>query len=57
MVEILHKKSTQRRKLNFRDKLLADKIRWYRRDRDFYPGRTGRKINGKFNLCIISGEI
>ncbi len=41
--EILHKKVTKRRKLNFRDKLLADKIRWYRRDRDLTQEQLAEK--------------
>jgi transcriptional regulator with XRE-family HTH domain len=52
MVEILHKKSAQRRKLNFRDKLLADKIRWYRRDRDFTQEELAEKL--MVNLTYVS---
>lgn len=50
--EILHKKSTQRRNLNYRDKLLADKIRWYRRDQDLTQEELAEKL--MVNLTYVS---
>jgi len=50
--EIPDKKSTRRRKLNYRDKLLADKIRWYRRDRDLTQEELAAKL--MVNLTYVS---
>ncbi len=50
--EILHKKSIQRRNLNYRDKLLADKIRWYRRDKDLTQEELAEKL--MVNLTYVS---
>lgn len=52
MVEELNKKSTKRRTLNFRDKQLADKIRWYRRDRNFSQEELAEKLG--VNLTYVS---
>ncbi len=50
--QLQQKKSTKRRKLNFRDKLLADKIRWYRRDRDLTQEQLAEKL--MVNLTYVS---
>ncbi len=52
MAEKPNKKSANRRTLNFRDKQLADKIRWYRRDRDFTQEELAEKLG--VNLTYIS---
>lgn len=52
MEEVQSKKSTKRRKLNWRDRQLADKIRWYRRDQDLTQEELADKLG--VNLTYIS---
>ncbi len=52
MEDTIHKKSTKRRKLNWRDKQLADKIRWYRRDRNLTQEQLAEKL--MVNLTYVS---
>lgn len=52
MEEKKSKKSTKRRKLNWRDKLLADKIRWFRRDRNLTQEELAEKL--RVNLTYVS---
>lgn len=46
------KKPDKRRSLNWRDKQLADKIRWYRRDRDLTQEELAEKLG--VNLTYVS---
>lgn len=52
MEENKSKKSTKRRKLNWRDKLLADKIRWFRRDRNLTQEELAELL--RVNLTYVS---
>lgn len=52
MEEIAHKTPTKRRSLNWRDKQLADKIRWYRRDEDLTQEQLAELL--KVNLTYVS---
>lgn len=52
MAEEQNKKSTKRRNLNWRDKELADKIRWYRRDRNLTQEQLAEKLG--VNLTYVS---
>jgi len=45
-------KAPRRRPLNWRDKLLADKIRWHRRNNDLTQEQLAEKLN--VNLTYVS---
>ncbi len=52
MEGIPHKKSTKRRSPNWRDKQLADKIRWYRRSNDLTQEQLAEQL--MVNLTYVS---
>ncbi len=52
MAERQNKKSSKRRALNWRDRQLADKIRWYRRDRNLTQEELAEKL--RVNLTYVS---
>lgn len=52
MAETSTKKPDKRRKLNWRDKKLADRIRWYRRDRDLTQEKLAELL--RVNLTYVS---
>lgn len=52
MEETAPKKSTKRRALNWRDKQLADKIRWYRRGKDLTQEQLAEQL--RVNLTYVS---
>ena len=47
-----HKKDIKRRPPNWRDKLLADKIRWYRRNNNLTQEQLSEKLG--VNLTYVS---
>ncbi|MFA5770878.1 MAG: helix-turn-helix transcriptional regulator [Patescibacteria group bacterium] len=52
MEKPLQRKRAKRRSLNWRDKQLADKIRWYRRDRNFTQEKLSELL--RMNLTYVS---
>lgn len=52
MEEVQKKKSTKRRRLNFRDRQLADKIRWYRRNNNLTQEQLAEQL--RVNLTYVS---
>ncbi len=52
MGESTPKKPTKRKKLNWRDRELADKIRWYRRDRNLTQEQLSERL--RVNLTYVS---
>ena len=52
MEQPARKKPTKRRMLNWRDKQLADKIRWYRRDQNLTQEELAEKLRA--NLTYVS---